>query len=105
MRAGKLDRTITLQSYESTVDDYGTPVEDWTDFAKLRAQIVQQSTEEFIETYGQTDKSVMIFRTRYKAGVTTEHRVMFGGDPYNIREIKEIGRHRGLEIRCEVVRS
>lgn len=105
MRAGKLDRTIKLQSFSSTVDDYGTPVETWTDFATLRAQIIQASTEEYLRGYGETDALVVIFRIRWLAGVTAAHRVHYDGRNLNIREVKEIGRRRGLDLRCEEVRA
>ena len=105
MRAGNLDRLINIQSFSNTVDEYGTPVEAWTDFATVRAQLVQASTDEFLAGYGQSDNTVMIFRTRWIDGLTTEHRVVHSGKNLNIREIKEIGRHHGLELRCEEVRT
>jgi len=106
MRAGKLDRTIEIQTYGATgVDDYGTPTEGWTAFAKMRAQIVQASTDEFLAAFGETDKTAIIFRIRWLAGVTTSHRVVYGGKNLNIRETKELGRRQGLELRCEEVRT
>lgn len=102
MRAGKLDRSITIQRFTSTVNEYGTPVQDWTDLATVRAQIVQASTEEFIRAYGASDKTVIIFRLRLLDDVTNADRVKYGDGPhFNIKEIKEIGRRRGLELRCE----
>lgn len=100
MRAGKLDRTITLQSFTNTVDEYGTPVETWTDKATLRAQVVQSSTEEFIRAYGASDETVIIFRTRFLAGVTNADRIVYEGENFNIKETKEIGRRKGLELRA-----
>ncbi|HEY0960652.1 MAG TPA: phage head closure protein [Novosphingobium sp.] len=100
MRAGRLDRTITIQAFTNTVDDFGTPVEDWSDFATLRAQIVQGSTEEFLREFGASDETAIVFRTRYLSGVTTEQRVSFDGKVFNIRETKETGRRKGLEIRA-----
>lgn len=100
MRAGKLDRSITVQSFTSTVNEYGTPIETWTDIATVRAQIIQSSTEEFL-TNGATDETVIIFRTRYFAPIGTKSRVLFEGEEYNVREVKEIGRRKGLDLRCE----
>lgn len=103
MRSGKLDRSITIQTFSSTVDADGTPVEAWATFATVRAQIVQASTDEFLAGYGETDKTAIIFRIRWLEGVTTDHRVQYDGKDLNIRELKEIGRRKGLEIRCEVL--
>lgn len=105
MRAGKLDRTIKIQTLASSVNDYGTPIEDWSDLATVRAQIVQQSTDEFLRTYGETDSFAAVFRIRWLADVTTDCRVSHDGKYLNIREVKEIGRRQGLELRCEEVRT
>lgn len=100
MRAGKLDRSITVQSFTSTVNDYGTPVETWTDVATVRAQIIQSSTEEYL-TNGASDTTSIIFRTRYFGTIVPKSRILFEGEEYNVREVKEIGRRKGLDLRCE----
>lgn len=105
MRAGTLDRTITLQSVTTTVDDYGTPAEAWTDFATVRAQLVQASTTEYLRTYGETATKADIFRIRWLDGVTDRHRIVYNGGNYNIRQVTEIGRRQGLELRAEIVRA
>lgn len=105
MRAGNLDRTIAIESFASGVDDYGTPTEQWSTFATVRAQLVQASTDEYQRAYGEGANTATIFRIRWLDGVTVEHRVCYGGRYLNIREVKEIGRRKGLELRCEEVRS
>lgn len=100
MRSGKLDRTIKVQSFTSTVNGYGTPVQAWTDVATARAQIIQSSTEEFL-TNGASDTTSIIFRTRYFEGVNTSSQVVYDGETFNVREVKEIGRRKGLDLRCE----
>ena len=105
MRAGRLDREITIQSFAAGVDELGTPDQTWATFATVRAQLVQASTEEFLRGHGETDAMAVVFRIRWLAGVTTNHRVQYEGRSLNIREVKEIGRRRGLELRCDEVRS
>lgn len=101
MRAGKLDRVISIDAYtEGVPDEYGNSVPVWVAFATVRAQIVQASTEEFLRSYGETAETAIIFRTRFMEGVTTAHRVVYEGRNFNIREVKEIGRREGLELRC-----
>lgn len=101
MRAGKLDRTIRIDRYGAgEPDDYGNVPEVWTPLATLRAQLVQASTEEFIRNYGAADETVIIFRTRWLAGVTTSDRIEHEGEFFNIKETKEIGRRKGLELRA-----
>jgi SPP1 family predicted phage head-tail adaptor len=100
MRAGKLDQTIVIQRGANTVNEFGTPVFVWEDVATLRAQLIEASTEEFL-TNGASEKTPAIFRTRYLAGITNADRIAFAGEMFNIREVKEIGRRKGLELRAE----
>lgn len=101
MRSGKLDRTIRIDRYQSDgVDDFGTPGETFTPLATMRAEVVQASTEEFIRESGGSDEAIVIFRTRWLAGVTNADRISYGGDVLNIKEVKEIGRREGLELRA-----
>lgn len=100
MRAGKLDREITIQRSTHVLDEYGTPISTWTDIATVRAEIVQASTEEFIRGWGASDETVIIFRTRWLADVQLADRIIYGGIIHNLKEIKEIGRRKGLELRC-----
>lgn len=100
MRAGKLDRSIAIQRFTSTVNEYGTPVQSWTDVATVRAQIVQQSTEEFIRGFGASDETAVVFRVRWLSGVLLADRISFDGKLFNLKEVKEIGRRKGLELRC-----
>lgn len=94
---------VTVQRYTSTVDEYGTPVKDWTDLARLRAEVIERSTEEFIRDVGVTSTTSAVFRTRYLAGLTNADRVVFDGENFNIREVTPIGRRKGLELRCEAM--
>ncbi|RAI43985.1 phage head closure protein [Rhodoplanes roseus] len=103
MKAGTLDRTITVEGVTTAPSSTGAVAETWSTFATLRAQMVQASTEEFQRAYGASTETAIVFRTRYVEGVTLAHRVVYGGEVHNMKEIKEIGRRRGLELRCERV--
>ncbi|MEO9340466.1 phage head closure protein [Mesorhizobium sp. SB112] len=100
MRAGKLDKTITIDRFTSTVDDYGTVIEDWTTVATVRAQIIQASTEEFMRSFGVSTETAVVFRIRNIDGLTTADRVIYGGRQHDIKEVKELGRREGLDLRC-----
>lgn len=103
MRSGKLDRVITVQSSEYIPDDYGNGEYVWTDLYVLRAQVIQSTTEEYLRAYGETEETAIIFRTRFAEGINTAHRILYDGHEHNIKEIKELGRRRGLEIRTVAV--
>jgi SPP1 family predicted phage head-tail adaptor len=99
MRSGRLDQQITVQRYTSTIDDYGVPTMAWSDLVTVRAQIIQQSTTEFIQN-GARDDTVVIFRCRWITDITTADRIAFNGIAHNVKELKPIGRQKGLDIRC-----
>jgi SPP1 family predicted phage head-tail adaptor len=105
MRSGSMDRTIRIERASATVADDGTAMTSWAPVATIRAHLLQSSTEEFLRSYGETDAMAVIFRIRWRPGITTDQRVLFEGVALNIRELKEIGRRRGIELRCEEVRS
>ncbi|MBN9018451.1 MAG: phage head closure protein [Rhizobiales bacterium] len=106
MRAGKLDHVITIEAVSDGVPDaYGVSEPAWSAFATVRAQILQQTTDEYLRGYGEGSATVVSFRLRWIDGVTVKHRVIRTGVAFNIREIKEIGRRAGLELRCEEIRE
>jgi SPP1 family predicted phage head-tail adaptor len=100
VRAGKLDRTIALERQIETVAPSGTVSTAWANIATIRAEVVQQSANEFLSGFGEAENGTVIFRVRYLPGITTADRVTYNGTAYDLEEIKEIGRRRGLELRA-----
>jgi SPP1 family predicted phage head-tail adaptor len=101
MRSGALDRTIVIERASVTVDEAGTPVPTWSVLYTLRAQLVQQSTDELLRREGgSSSENNIVFRVRYVAGVKLDDRLTYEGATFDVKELKEIGRRRGLEIRC-----
>lgn len=103
MKAGKMVHVIEIQQATTTINDAGTPVPDWAKLATLRAELIEQTTEEFLRNAGDTSVTTLVFRTRYVAGITTDNRISFDGDAFDIEQIVPIGRRRGLEFRCKAV--
>lgn len=101
MRAGKLDRIITIERCIRTVSDAGTVTEVWAPLATVRAQLIEATTREFFEARGEGATSTVAFRVRWRAGLTTADRITYAGAAFNVVELKELGRRAGLEIRCE----
>lgn len=99
MRAGKLDTLISIRRSTTTVNEYGEPSFTSVEIATARAQVIQSSTEEFLRGYGESSDKVVIFRTRFIDEVRNTDEVISDGLVFNIKETKEIGRRRGLEIR------
>ncbi|MEO9788591.1 MAG: phage head closure protein [Aurantimonas coralicida] len=102
MKAGKLDRKITLERETEIVDEFGTVARGWTLVARdVPAQLVQASTDEFLTTFGEAGTIARVFRIRHRDGVLLTDRVTHNGRAFNIVELTEIGRRVGLELRCE----
>lgn len=103
MRAGKLDRTITIERKTEAVADSGAVVNVWTTIATVRAEIVTASADEFLTGFGEAESGTIVFRIRYLADITTADRVSYAGKIHDLKDITEIGRRRGLELRAVAV--
>lgn len=100
MRAGKLDRVISLLREVKAKNEHHVPVPTWLNIATVRAEIVTQSASEFLTGFGEAENGTIVFRIRYLAGITTADRVTYAGKVYDLKEVTEIGRRRGLELRA-----
>jgi SPP1 family predicted phage head-tail adaptor len=100
MRAGKLDREIIVETVTTTIDDAGTPVETWAPLATLRAELKDNASDETHNEQGDTTRQLVTFETRYVPGVSVAARIMYQGEPYNLLQVREIGRQRGLELKA-----
>ncbi|WP_296580063.1 phage head closure protein [Xanthobacter sp.] len=99
MKAGQMDRRITIERGTEARDADGVLTTTWAPVATLWASLIQSSTSEFLQGSGLQGDTATIFRIRWLAGVTLLDRIRFDGVGYDIKEIKELGRRRGLEIR------
>ena len=104
MRAGSLDRVIEIQRMARGVPDlYGAPVFEWITFATMRAQLLQNATDDREGAGGKATDAVLTFRTRWIDGVTLEHRILYQGTQFTITRISEIGRRVGKDLTGERV--
>jgi len=104
MRAGNLDRVIEIQRIAmASLDLYGATAPTWTTMATMRAQLLQNATDDREGARGKTTDSVLTFRMRWLDGVTLENRVVYQGKPFTISRIVELGRRVGLDLICERV--
>ncbi len=99
IRSGKLDRQITLERLTETVAPSGSVTKAWAEIATVRAEIVEQSADEYLSGYGSGESGSIVFRIRYLDGLTTADRVTYKGAAYDIDQLVELGRRRGLELR------
>ena len=100
MKAGLLTEEIRIERATTDINEYGGVVHSWALVAVVRAERFEQSTTEYIRNFGASDEELVIFRARFVEGVTTAHRVLWRGLPFNIKQIAPIGRRVGVELRC-----
>ena len=86
MRAGRLNRRITLQSATEVRDAYGQAVKTWADVATVWAEVMPLSGRER-EIASQTAAETNVkFRIRWRSDITADMRVVYGGRNYEIVE-------------------
>lgn len=103
MRAGLLDRRITIQGKAITQSDSGEEVVAWTDVATVWAEKVEIRGLERFSIKQIVGHSVKTFRIRWSNNVseiTDEHRILFDGRVFDITDVREIDRRVGIEIDC-----
>ncbi len=99
MRAGGLDRRVTLQRKTVVQDpDSGADIETWADLATVFAQVRQQSGKEYLAAGGIGASVRVVFYLRYFPDLTVLDRVSYSDRLHNIEEVREIGRRDGVEL-------
>lgn len=98
MRAGLLDRKISIVNVSTAVDIYGQPTTTEVVIATPWANFLQQSAREWLRNGITATETKAVFRTRYIEGVTTNYVLEYDGERWDITEVREIGRRKGLDI-------
>lgn len=104
LNIGNMHRRITIERQTEIVKPSGSVLKAWTPVANVWAEVLQQSASEFFTGYGEAETGTVIFRVRYRPGITTADRVTYDGTAYGLKEIKELGRRDALELRGEALK-
>ena len=107
MRAGDLDRRITLQRATAVQDAMGEPIKTWSDIArvwakKLESRRMAREAPDAGEARAALRRRT--FEIRWSSAVadlSPVDRLIFEGEPYDILGVTEIGRRVGLSIEAE----
>lgn len=104
MKAGRLDRLVTIQTFTTTKNSMGEETKTWSDFAEVYARKRDISSREFFEAGARQAEITTEFTIRYRSDVTTQMRIQLDGNTYQIvGPPQELGRREGLIIRTKVV--
>jgi SPP1 family predicted phage head-tail adaptor len=101
MRAGKMDRRVTIQSNTTSRNSYGEETDSWSTLATVWAEVRHLRGDEKFLAKAVTTEKVITVRIRYRSDVTTQNRLVWESNNYDITEVAEIGRREGLEITAE----
>ncbi len=101
MRAGPLNRRITLQRFGSTRDEFNEPVKTWSLLAEVSASYEPLSDGERFRAGETAAGASARFRIRWSqtvADVSPKHRLIFEGVTHEIVHVKQVGLREGLEL-------
>lgn len=100
MRAGRLDRRVTLQLRTLVQDAQGQNVEAWSTLAEVWASKRDVTGREYFAAQATNAEGSAVFQIRYRSDVTVLNRLVCEGVTYNIRHVAELGRREGLQLAC-----
>lgn len=98
MLPGIFDRRVTIQSASISLDGAGQPVQTWSDVVTVWMRIKPVKGSERFVAHQVVGKSVVTFEARYRTGVTVQHRLLYDGKAWDIQDVRQVGRKKGLEI-------
>ena len=101
MRAGKLDRRLTIRRASMSHDGFANVQGDPSDLATVWAERMPMSDGERNQQGGVFASATVRFRVRYSATVADlnpKDTLTCEGRGYEVLGVKEIGRREGLEI-------
>lgn len=101
MRAGLLDRRVTLQKALIAQNDTGEEIKTWVDVATVWAEEKPTRGGERFTNPQLIGKAPTTFRIRWSSTVrvlTDLHRAKFDGRYWDIVDVREINRREGIEF-------
>lgn len=104
MRAGQLNRRVTIQQLVAGQDEIGQPVQTWSTLATVWADVRYLNGLETIKADATTSIAKASIRIRRRTDVTAGMRVTLGATVFNIAAVlpDEESRER-LDLACEVI--
>jgi SPP1 family predicted phage head-tail adaptor len=102
MKAGPLDRRLTIQHKTVTQNEFGEEVETWADLATVWCEMRDVSDGERVAAAEVAATITTRFRIRHSSTVADvnpgDDRLVFEGRIYDLWGVKRLGRREGLEL-------
>lgn len=87
MKAGKMDKHITLQVKTIGFDADRNPETTWNNWRTVWAEALPQTGREFYRLQTMNSEITTVFRIRYNRNVTPHMRVLFGSRALDIIDV------------------
>ena len=104
MRAGSLRHRITIEERDNTANAAGQRLGTWTTFATRWASIEPAGGSEAISNDQIKATTTHRIRCRHVAGLTNQHRVVFGARTFDVRSVRNLDERR-KEIEIDAVEN
>lgn len=102
MKAGILNKQVTLQTESRSSDSAGGATVTWGDTATVWAAIDPKSALERFEAEQLNAKVSHVITIRYRSGVTSAMRVKYGSRTFNIlAPVNPLEKNEELRLECE----
>jgi SPP1 family predicted phage head-tail adaptor len=98
VRAGALDRRITIETNSPTVSASGHRAAGWSTFATIWASKRDVRGDERFRAAQIEDRVETVWRIRFRTDLDPTMRILYRGDYYEIKGIVELGRRDALEL-------
>lgn len=106
MRAGKMDRRVTLLKWQQTGRDaLNAPIEDFVPVATVWAQQRPERGAERFSAAQIAGAKVMTFHIRFRSDISIKDRLSYKGQVFEISDVRELGRQVVSEIDCVAVQE
>lgn len=101
MRAGDLNKRVTIERRATTQDTFGGQDATWSTVAVVWAGIQPMTGRELFAAQSVESEVTTQIVMRYQAGITAKMRVNYSGRLFNIHAVlDENERHRELTLLC-----
>ncbi len=100
---GEMRHSITVKSLSSTVDEFGSRAETFSDLMTLKASLKYISGTKTVDSREIFNSQVLQFSTHYRPAIVETCQIVFEDKKYRILSISPIGYREGLIINCELI--
>ena len=101
MRAGSLDRRVTLLRRSLSRNAFGEEEVEYNAFDTVWAQKLDVTGREYFTAQRDLAVGTTRFRIRYRNDLSVTDRISYNEHVYDIKQLTELGRHEGLDIVAE----